>query len=128
MPGIVGLITRMPAEQATRELYRMVETLRHESFYVTGTRTDAQLGVYVGWVARRGSFSDGMPLSNDRGDISLTYSGEDFSEPGTAARLKAQGHAVDGGGPSYLVHMAEEDSSFPACLNGRFHGLLTNRD
>ena len=127
MPGIVGLITRMPAEQATRELYRMVESLRHESFYVTGTRTDAQLGVYVGWVARRGSFSDGMPLANERGDISLTFSGEDFPEPGTVARLKAQGHSVDAGDPSYLVHLAEEDSTFPACLNGRFHGLLTNR-
>jgi asparagine synthase (glutamine-hydrolysing) len=127
MPGIVGLITRMPAEQATRELYRMVESLRHESFYVTGTRTDAQLGVYVGWVARRGSFSDGMPLSNEGGDISLTYSGEDFPEPGTIARLKAQGHTIEVGGPSHLVHLCEEDPTFPASLNGRFHGLLTNR-
>ena len=127
MPGIVGLITRMPAEQAARELYRMVESLRHESFYVTGTRTDAQLGIYVGWVARRGSFSDGMPLANERGDISLTFSGEDFPEPGTIEQLKSNGHAVDAAGPSYLVHLSEEDSSFPACLNGRFHGLLTNR-
>ena len=37
MPGIVGLITRMPRQRAERELYQMVETLRHESFYVTGT-------------------------------------------------------------------------------------------
>lgn len=127
MPGIVGLITRKPPEQATRELYRMVECLRHESFYVTGTRTDTGLGVYVGWVARRGSFCDGMPLANERRDISLVFSGEDFPEPGTAARLKAQGHDVDLEGPSYLVHLCEEDPGFPARLNGRFHGLIADR-
>ena len=119
MPGIVGLITRMPVEQATRELYRMVECLRHESFYVIGTRTDTSLGVYVGWVARRGSFSDGMPLTSERGDLSLVFSGEDFAEPGTVARLRAAGHEVDTAGPSYLIHLCEEDPSFPACLNGR---------
>ena len=36
MPGIVGLITRMPRERAERELFGMVDVLRHESFYVTG--------------------------------------------------------------------------------------------
>ena len=37
MPGIVGLITRLPCEEAEQELRRMVEALRHESFYMTGT-------------------------------------------------------------------------------------------
>jgi asparagine synthase (glutamine-hydrolysing) len=127
MPGIVGLITGMPPERAERELCAMVETLRHESFYATGTRTDAGLGVYVGWVAQKGSFSDGMPLCNERGDVCLTFSGEDFPEPGTVAGLRARGHAVDVEGPSYLVHLSEEDAAFPAGLNGRFHGLLTDR-
>lgn len=127
MPGIVGLITSMPRERAERELFGMVEALRHESFYVTGTRTDADLGVYVGWVARKGSFSDGMPLCNERGDVCLTFSGEDFPEPGTVARLRERGHAVDAEGPSYLVHLYEDDPAFPAGLNGRFHGLISNR-
>ena len=43
----------MPREQAERELRRMVEALRHESFYVTGTWVEESLGVYVGWVARK---------------------------------------------------------------------------
>ena len=52
MPGIVGLITRIPRQQAEPRLLRMVERLQHESFYVTGTWSDEGLGVYVGWVAR----------------------------------------------------------------------------
>jgi len=127
MPGIVGLITKMPREQAEAELFGMVEALRHESFYSIGTWADESLGVYVGWAARKGSFSEGMPLCNERGNVILVFSGEEFPEPGTARRLKEQGHNIKGEGPSYLVHLYEEDPSFPAGLNGRFHGLLTDR-
>lgn len=127
MPGIVGLITAMPRERAERELLRMLESVRHESIYVMGTCVDESLGAYVGWAARKGSFSDGMPLRNERGDVSLVFSGEDFPEPGTARRLKEKGHALEAAGPSYLVGLYEEDPSFPAPLNGRFHGLLMDR-
>ena len=69
----------------------MVEALRHENFYVTGTWIDEALGVYVGWVARRNSFADGMPLRNERGDVVLVFAGEEFPEPGTDLRLKNEG-------------------------------------
>ena len=127
MPGIVGLITKLPREYAERELLQMVAALRHESFYTTGTWIDESLGVYIGWIARKDSFSDGMPLCNERGDVTLVFSGEEFPEPGTARRLKDQGHSLDTKGPSYLVHLYEEDLAFPTGLNGRFHGLLTDR-
>jgi len=127
MPGIVGLITQKPREQAERELFRMVEALRHEDFYVSGTWIDGSLGLYVGWVVQKDSFSDGMPLRNEKNDITLIFSGEEFPRPGTIQRLKESGHDVDPDGPSYLVHLYEEDSSFPAGLNGRFHGLLIDR-
>jgi asparagine synthase (glutamine-hydrolysing) len=127
MPGIVGLITKLPRERAEVELHRMLETLRHEPFYRTGTWVDESLGVYVGWTAREGSFSDGMPVRNERGDVVLVFSGEEYPEPGTIAHLRKRGHAVESEGSSYLVHLYEEDPSFPAGLNGRFHGLLADR-
>ncbi|MGH9327567.1 MAG: asparagine synthase-related protein [Terriglobia bacterium] len=128
MPGIVGLITKMPREQAEPQLTRMVEKLRHESFYVTGTWVDESLGIYAGWALEEGSFSEGIPLVSERGEIALIFSGEEFPEPGTADRLQAQGHALDKAKScSYLVHLAEEDSRFPVGLNGRFHGLLADR-
>jgi len=126
MPGIVGLVTRMPRELAEPELLRMVAALCHEPFYSTGTWVDESRGVYVGWIVRKDSFSDGMPLRNEEGDVVLVFSGEEFPEPGTARRLKERGHRLDMAGPSYLVHLYEEDRSFPAGLNGRFHGLLTD--
>jgi asparagine synthase (glutamine-hydrolysing) len=128
MPGIVGLITKLPREQAKRELCQMVSAMCHENFHVTGTWVEESLGIYVGWVALKDSFSDGMPLRTERGDVTLVFSGEEFPPSGTAQRLKDHGHGVDLSGPSYLVHLYEEDPNFPTSLNGRFHGLLTDRN
>jgi asparagine synthase (glutamine-hydrolysing) len=127
MPGIVGCVTRHPHERAEMEVRRMVETLLHEGFYVAGTWADESQGVYLGWVARSGSFSDGMPLRNESRDVALVFSGEEFPEPGTVPALKAHGHEFDQDGSSYLVHLYEDDPSFPAGLNGRFHGLVVDR-
>ena len=127
MPGLVGLITRMPREWAEPQLSAMLATLQHESFYVSGTWIDAEQGFYVGWVSRRGSFAEGMPLRNECGDVTLVFSGEEFPEPGTVAGLRARGHEVTAGGPSYLVHRYEEEPEFPKGLNGRFHGLVSDR-
>lgn len=117
----------MPCERAKRELLRMVEALRHEKFYTTGTWLDERLGVYLGWVEREKCFSDRMPLANERGDVVLVFSGEDYPEPSIASRLRGQGHGLETTGPSYLVHLYEEDPTFPAGLNGRFQGLATDR-
>jgi asparagine synthase (glutamine-hydrolysing) len=127
MPGIVGLITRMPPAMAKLELLRMTEVLRHEPFYESGTWVDESSGMYVGWTALKNSFSDRMPLSNERGDVVLVFSGEEYPEPGTARRLKEKGHSLGTEGPSYLLHFYDEDSTFPVSLNGMFHGLLMDR-
>jgi asparagine synthase (glutamine-hydrolysing) len=127
MPGLVGLITKMPRQWAEPQLLRMLETVRHESFYVSGTWIDESLGVYVGWVTRKGSFADGMPLGNERGDVTLVFSGEEFPEPGTASALRDRGHSFPQDGPSYLVHRYEDEPDFPKGLNGRFHGLVADR-
>jgi asparagine synthase (glutamine-hydrolysing) len=127
VPGIVGLVTKKPRQWAEPQLVRMVESLRHESFYVTGTWIDESLGVYVGWVARENSFADGMPIRNERDDVILVFSGEDYPEPGTPRRLKERGHRFEECGPSYLVHLYEEDPDFLKNLNGHFQGLVADR-
>ena len=118
MPGLVGLVTRMPHELAEAELLRMVAALRHEITYVSGTWCEESLGLYVGWVERGGPFANCMPVHNEKRDLVLTFSGEDFCK---------RGHANGFEDPSYLAQLAEEDSSFPKGLNGRFHGVLADR-
>lgn len=128
MPGIVGLITRMPCEQAEAQLGVMLKDIRHEPNYATGTWTDESLGIYVGWAARKGSFADPMPVRNEEGNWVLVFSGEEFPNPDLFQTFRKRGHQFEDAGASYLVHFAEEDKQFPAGLNGRFHGLLVDRD
>jgi asparagine synthase (glutamine-hydrolysing) len=127
MPGIVGLITKLPREVAEPQLLTMLSTLRHEPFYLAGTWCDESMGVYVGWTVAKDSFSDGMPVCNERHDAVLIFSGEEYSEPDTALRLREKGHTQNQEGPSYLVHLYEDDPAFPANLNGLFHGLVADR-
>ena len=35
---------------------------------------------WLGWVARKGSFADGMPVRNERGDVVLAFGGEEFAD------------------------------------------------
>ena len=58
-----------------------------------------------------------------RGNTTLVFSGEEYPEPRTIQSLKERGHQFKAG-PSYLVHLYEEDAPFPKSLNGRFQGLV----
>src|SRR5262245_8445952 len=105
----------------------MVQALCHEKFYTSGTWSDPARGIYVGWVARDGSFAAKMPLHNESGQATLVFSGEEFPEEGLIASLRARGHSIDSQGAAYLVHRYEEEADFPKGLNGRFHGLLADQ-
>jgi asparagine synthase (glutamine-hydrolysing) len=127
LPGIVGLITNRPEAEAKSELRQMVQALCHEPFYTSGMWTDASQGIYVGWVARGGSFAERMPLQNENGEVTLVFSGEEFPDSGLIASLRSRGHSAEPHGPSYLVHRCEDEPDFPKRLNGRFHGLVADR-
>src|SRR5215471_7240423 len=117
----------MPRECAEPQLLRMVRAICHESFYTTGTWIDERSGLYIGWAAREHSFCDGMPVCNERGDVVLVFSGEEYPEPATTRRLRERGHEFRTESSQYLVHEYEDDPSFPKNLNGRFHGIVSDR-
>jgi asparagine synthase (glutamine-hydrolysing) len=127
LPGLVGIITKRPKAWAEDQLCSMLKTMLHESFYISGVWSEPSLGVYVGWVARGGAFDAAMPLQNERKDVTLVFSGEEFPEDGIVQALRGRGHEVAQEGPCYLVHRYEEEPDFPKQLNGRFHGLLAER-
>jgi asparagine synthase (glutamine-hydrolysing) len=122
MPGIVGLITRLPRQQAEEQLNRMLAAVCHESFYETGTWINEEHGIYVGWTVIKGSFAGGMPLRDERICLTLIFSGEEYSNHG------AQQPDPSGKQSTYLLRVAERDPGFPVSLNGVFHGVLINEN
>lgn len=117
----------MPQSRAVAELWRMLESMRHEPFYVSGTWFDKDLGLYVGWMEREEVFDREMPQPNETGDKALLFSGDEFAKPGTIQELRDGGHTVKPGANSHLIHRAEDEPDFPASVNGQFQGVLADR-
>jgi asparagine synthase (glutamine-hydrolysing) len=126
MQALVGIITKMPSDLAAGQLRRMLSCVSRDRATEADKDSwnDASLGVYVGFVRQKLASSDRSLLRNERGDILLAFSGDDFPDPESGEFLRRRGHQFEPKGCSYLVHLAEENDSFPAMLNGLFHGLV----
>lgn len=127
MPGIVGIFERESHEESTNVLRRMVKCMMHEQFYTSDTYVNDRMGLRFGWVCHRGSFSDCLPIWNERKDICLIFQGENAADESEIDSLKAKGHQCNSENASYLVHMYEElGFKFLEKLNGWFSGLLVD--
>jgi asparagine synthase (glutamine-hydrolysing) len=127
MPGISGIISTGSTEDRTHALQDMVKCMMHETSYTCGTYANEGLGLWIGWVAHKGSFTDCMPIWNETKDVCLIFSGEDFTDPYEIIRLRTRGHACDPGNAGYLVHLYEEmGCRFIETLNGWFSGVLVD--
>lgn len=125
MPGIAGIISKTHPENNQIDIQAMISSMSHELFYNTGTWVNDNLGVYAGWVCHQGSFSDCMPVWNEKKNIVLIYFGENFTDLELFDKLKARHHKFDNSNASYLIHMYEEEGiSFLKELNGWFSGVL----
>jgi asparagine synthase (glutamine-hydrolysing) len=115
----------MPVEKSDVDL--MISSMMHESFYSSGRYIDKKIGVSVGWVCHKGSFSDCMPIWNETNDVCLFFSGEDFTDASDIKALAAKGHQFDTDNISYLVHLYEEMGlPFIERINGWFSGVLVD--
>ena len=127
MPGIAGIIGRKAQGKNVEDLHLMVRAMMHEPFYTSGTYCNEKLGLCLAWVCHKDSFSDCMPVFNERKDLVLIFTGENFADKQVTDELKNRGHEFDGSKASYLIHLYEEDEKrFFGELNGWFSGLLVD--
>jgi asparagine synthase (glutamine-hydrolysing) len=125
MPGIVGIISQRPSKEYYPLVRYMVKCLKHEPFYEDGTYTNEELGLWSGWACHQGAFEDCLPIWNEKKDICLLFSGEDFTDQADNDALRMRGHEFGSNNASYLVHLYEEmGCEFLEKLNGWFSGVL----
>jgi len=126
MPGIVGIISKYrPSAECGLLVQSMVKHMMHEPFYTDGTYSNEELGLWLGWANQEGCFSDCLPIWNEKKDICLLFSGEDFADQAEIDALRMRGHEFGSGDASYLVHLYEEMGyEFLEKLNGWFSGVL----
>ena len=125
MPGIVGIISQIPSKEYYPLVKSMVKCLSHEPFYTDGTYVNEELGLWSGWACHKGAFEDCLPIWNEKRDICLLFSGEDFTDQTDIGALGTRGHDLGSDDAGYLVHLYEEmGCEFLEELNGWFSGVL----
>ena len=127
MPGIFGIIGRDLPEERSTQLHRMLACMKHEPDYRWGVFVEEERGLRLGWTAHAGSFGDPMPVWNEKKDVCLIFSGEDFRDPSEIELLRSRGHECRPEDAGYLVHLYEEEGlRFLEKLNGWFSGILAD--
>lgn len=127
MPGIVGIIQKKPYPEIGHVLDTMIRSMVHEASYKWGTYLEERLGLASGWICHEDTFSDCLPVWNERHDVCLIFTGEDFTDRAELEKLRSYGHVFDPDNASYLVHLYEEHGvEFLKKLNGGFCGVLTD--
>jgi len=125
MPGIVGIISQRPSKDYSPLVKSMVQCLKNEPFYSDGMYINEDLGLWSGWTCHKGEFTDCLPIWNEKKDICLLFSGEDFADQAEIDALRMRGHEFGLNNASYLVHLYEEmGCEFLGKLNGWFSGVL----
>lgn len=125
MPGIVGIISSNNINKKIKELAIMLDCMKHESNYSSGSYVNEHMRLCAGWVCHKGSFSDNLPIFNERKDIVLIFTGEVFTDRYILNDLITKGHEFNLSDSSYLVHLYEEEGrEFFKKLNGWFAGIL----
>jgi asparagine synthase (glutamine-hydrolysing) len=125
MPGIVGFISAAGGEDRQVMLDRMVGCMMHEPFYFKGTLIQKELGLGIGWVCHKGSFSDCLPIWNERQDACLIFTGEHFGDDADIEMLRKRGCDCSPNDARWLIHLYEESGDrFFEKLNGSFSGVL----
>lgn len=129
MPGIFGLITNRSPDEAKAEIDVMLSCVKHEPHYVSGSYSIESLGLYIGWVVHKGSFSDCMPIIHPTRNLTMFFSGQNFPDENLLKFLKSRGHTRDFRNASYLLDAYYVDEQgFFSSLNGWFCGVIADVD
>lgn len=117
MPGLAGIIGKGSRGKHEGDLKLMTDCMMHEAFYRRGSYVNEEIGLHIGWTCHPDSFSDCMPVVNEKKDMVLLFSGEHFDDRSDTLALKAA---------SLLRRYEDEGEAFLQQLNGWFCGILVD--
>lgn len=117
MPGLVGIIGNGSPGKHAHDLRQMMSCMNQESFYRSGTYINEELGVFIGWTCHQDSYSDCMPIMNERQDIILLFAGEHFDEHVNSESSRAT---------ALIRRYEEKGETFLEDMNGWFSGILVD--
>jgi asparagine synthase (glutamine-hydrolysing) len=127
MPGIAGIIKKQPYEGIQRDLSLMVESMRHETYYVGSQYVNPDVGAYIGWTSHPCSLVQLMPLVSSDNRRVLIVVGEHFSHD-SQPTSPLDGGAIGASARDILQRYDESEDKFLGSLNGWFCGIAIDLD
>ena len=125
MPGIIGIISKSSSDNHEDTLNIMLNSMLHEKFYTHGKFIDHEKGYFIGYVSLEGSFSDCMPIYNEKRNLILFLTGECYIDDYVIDKLKIDGHKFQSDNASYIIHLYEKyGNDFLTNLNGWYNGII----
>jgi asparagine synthase (glutamine-hydrolysing) len=125
VPGITAIISKNIIGNEVEKLNIMLKAMLYESFYSHGIYTDNKNGIFVGYSSIKDSYSDCMPIYNEKKDLILFFSGECYYDMELVNDLYKKGHTFEPNNASLLIHLYEEiKDSFFKKINGCFSGII----
>lgn len=124
MPGIVGIIGGLAVRpEAAATVDQMARAMSSDKSDVAGVVANEALGICVGWLAPKGSRL-ATAQWNERKDLVLAFTGDDYDLAAKAEELRRQGFALPRD-VDVLFHLYERHGpDFVATLEGGFSGFL----
>jgi asparagine synthase (glutamine-hydrolysing) len=128
MPGILGILSNIPQQEAKARLATMLRCMLHEPFYTHGTYLLPEHGCYLGWVNHKRSFSDCNPIISPTRDVVIIFSGEHFAHQDVPSTEEEQHHhRYRGTSAKQLLSLYEtKGDEFLPELNGWFAGVIVD--
>jgi len=128
MPGIVALFSKEKSGKCLYEVERLIEGMGHYPDYEQGIFSWEEEGVYVGWICKKGSFNDRMPIYNKKRDILVFLSGEIFIDEEKIRKMPGWGDLEDLGNAQWVA-LGYEDKGEEIFkeLNGWFSGIILDK-
>jgi asparagine synthase (glutamine-hydrolysing) len=128
MTGIAGIISRRSSDECQQLVNAMIESMKYERYYTSGTCFVPETGVYGGWVAHEGSFAVRQSVRGCRNDVTLLFSGEWVTPLPSMGQLVSMEQQHNDRDVDQLLHLYDEEGDrFVGQINGLFSGLLIDR-
>jgi asparagine synthase (glutamine-hydrolysing) len=125
MPGIFGVIGASSRGKFGQTLKQMMASMQYEPLYSSGSYLCPALHVEIGWICRRPSVADDMPIVSQNRDLLLFLFGEPTSDLELANQVEPTGDEPIGANVSRLFQLyRERGECFLKAINGVFAGFL----
>ncbi|HQO64473.1 MAG TPA: asparagine synthase-related protein, partial [Syntrophorhabdus sp.] len=122
MSALFGILSKKRADVCKQYVETMLSSMSYEDFYIKGTYSNPEMGIYLGWTCHPDSCYECPPVISNSKDIFIYFAGELYhnQQSDRSKQIKPGSDYQD----AFILSYEKHGDNFPKDLNGHFCGLL----